>query len=89
MPILNPSNQIISGSIKDPYNWPGILPTTQLTNKYADKLRSISSPVPESYRSMMLESNYHMDQNAVMMLPGMTPELVAMGFQMSAATPIR
>ena len=83
------SNQIISGSIKDPYNWPGILPTTQLTKKYADKLRSISSPVPESYRSMMLESNYHMDQNAVMMLPGMTPELVAMGFQMSAATPIR
>ena len=83
------SSRILPRPIKDPFNWPGILPNTKLSNEYASKLRDISSPVPASYRAMMMENNYHLDPNAVMMLPGMTPELVAMGFQMSAATPIR
>ena len=38
---------------------------------------------------MMQESNYSLNPGALMLLPGMTPELVAMGFQMSAATPVR
>jgi hypothetical protein len=32
---------------------------------------------------------YSLDAGAVMLLPGVNPELVAMGFQMSAATPYR
>ena len=83
------SSRVLPKPIKDPFNWPGILSSTKLSNEYASKLRDISSPVPASYRAMMMENNYHLDPNAVMMLPGMTPELVAMGFQMSAATPIR
>ena len=49
----------------------------------------MSSPIPESYRAMMLENNYHLAPDSLMLLPGISPELVAMGFQMSAATPVR
>jgi hypothetical protein len=83
------SERILPDSITDPTKWPGILPESQLSNDYAKKLRAMSSPIPESYRSMMLENNYHLAPGALMLLPGVSPELVAMGFQMSAATPVR
>jgi len=37
----------------------------------------------------MLEMGYNIADDAVMLLPGATSELVQMGFQMSAATPVR
>ncbi len=83
------SERIIPETIPDPTKWPGILPNSQLSNDYAKKLRAMSSPIPESYRGMMLENNYHLAPGALMLLPGVSPELVAMGFQMSAATPVR
>ena len=83
------SDDILPQPITDPTQWAGILPDTKLMKDHARKLRAMSSTVPESYRAMMLENNYHLDPKAVMMLPGINPELVAMGFQMSAATPVR
>ncbi len=83
------TDRILSDEISDPTKWPGIQAGTELTNDYALKLRSISSPLPESYRAMMQEYNYHLAKGALMLLPGISPELVAMGFQMSAATPVR
>jgi hypothetical protein len=83
------SERILPETITDPTKWPGILPDSQLSNDYAKKLRAMSSPIPESYRGMMLENNYHLAPGALMLLPGVSPELVAMGFQMSAATPVR
>jgi len=81
------SDSILPQPITDPMRWPGILPGDRLTNEYARKLRAMSSPLPESYRAVMLENNYHLAPKALMLLPGISPELVAMGFQMSAATP--
>lgn len=83
------SDKILPKPVTDPRKWPGILPDTKLTNDYARKLRAMSSPVPDSYRQMMLEMGYNLDPKALMLLPGMNPELVSMGFQMSAATPVR
>jgi len=83
------SDDILPQPITDPAQWPGIMPNTKLNKDHAKKLLAMSSPLPESYRAMMLENNYHFDPKSVMMLPGTTPELVAMGFQMSAATPVR
>ncbi|MCS7040304.1 MAG: hypothetical protein NZP34_11920, partial [Caldilineales bacterium] len=83
------SDKILDEPIPDPFKWPGILPNTKLTNEYARKLRAISSPLPPSYRAMMAESGYQLSKDAVMLLPGMTPELVAMGFQMSGATRVQ
>jgi len=82
------SDKILPQPIEDVYRWPGVRPKTRLTNEYAAKLRAISSPVPDSYRVMMLEMGYNIAEDAVMLLPGVTPELVQMGFQMSAATPV-
>lgn len=83
------SDTILPETKIDPTKWPGILPDTPLTSDYAQKLLKMSSPIPESYRTMMRENNYQLAPNALMLLPGVSPELVAMGFQMSAATPVR
>lgn len=83
------SDDVLPTPITDPRQWEGIRPKSRLKNKYAALLRDLSSPLPESFRGMMLEMNYHVASDAVMMLPGTSPELVAMGFQMSAATPMR
>jgi len=82
------SDNLLAERISDVYKWSGVTPKTKLSNNYAKKLRSISSRLPQSYRAMMLESGYSMADDAVMMIPGMTPALVEMGFVMSMATPI-
>jgi len=82
------SDNILSEQINDPYQWSGVLPNTKLRSDYARKLRAMSSPLPDGYRVMMRESGYNITENAVMMIPGMTPALVEMGFVMSMSTPI-
>jgi hypothetical protein len=83
------SSSILPRSVGDPAKWAGIEPKTKLTNDYAKKLLAMSSPLPESYRAMLVENGYRLADNALMLLPGNSPELVALGFQMSAATPVR
>jgi hypothetical protein len=82
------SDQILPDPIADPRHWPGITSTSTLSTDYAKKLRLISSPLPDGYRVMMLESGYQVASDAVMLLPGSSPELVEMGFVMSTATPV-
>ncbi len=83
------SEDVLPEPIQDPFYWPGITSRSKLNNEFAQKLQAMSSPVPESYRSMMVECNYHLEVGALMLFPGINPEIVAMGFQMSAATPVR
>ena len=80
------SDEILPEPITDPRRWPGILPETRLVNDYARKLQAISSPLPASYQQIMREMGYRLDPRALMLLPGTSPELVAMGFQMSTST---
>lgn len=83
------TEKLLAQPIGDPARWPGILPETPLVSDFARKLRAMSSPLPESYRALLIENNYHLAPNAAMLLPGATPELVALGFQMSGVTPVR
>jgi hypothetical protein len=83
------SDRLVPEPVGDVTQWPGIMPNTPLTNDYARKLRALSSPLPGSYRDMLVEHSYRLAPGAVMMLPGMSAELVGLGFQMSAATPVR
>lgn len=83
------SDKILPQEVTDPSQWPGVLPDTKLSNEYAVKLRAMSSPLPASYRAMMLELNYRLAPNALMLLPGTSPELVAMGFQMSGSSLVK
>jgi len=80
------SDKILPRPIDDVYRWPGVRPTTELTNEYAVKLRAMSSPVPDSYRVMILEMGYNIAEDALMFFPGMTPELVEMAFQITTVT---
>jgi hypothetical protein len=82
------SDTILPKAIENARTWPGIVPQTRLRDRFARKLRAMSSPVPHSYRTMMLEMGYSLETDALMLFPGFNPELVAMGFQMSAATPV-
>ncbi len=82
------SDSILPQVITNPQEWNGVMANTPLRGDYAQKLRSISSPLPESYRIMMLESGYQLANGAYMMLPGSSPELVEMGFVMSMSTPV-
>lgn len=82
------SDAVLEQSIQDPWDWPGVLPGTPLKSTYAKKLRAMSSPLPNSYRRTMFEAGYQVAAGALMMLPGMSPELVEMGFVMSTATPV-
>ncbi|UHA72076.1 vWA domain-containing protein [Paenibacillus sp. 481] len=73
----------------DVKRWTGVLPTETFDEETADKLKRMSSVIPESYRDMMLESSYSIGSGALMLFPGNSPELISLGFQMSAATPVR
>lgn len=69
--------------------WEGIQKRTQLADEHAERLKRMSSPIPESYRQVIRESGYNLAKGSLLMFPGSSPELVALGFQMSAATPVR
>lgn len=83
------SESILPEPIADLSTWPGVLPDTPLSNPYARKLRNMSSPLPETYRTHLREAAFHLAPGAIMLLPGMNHELVTMGFQMSTASVLR
>ncbi|MDO7905717.1 vWA domain-containing protein [Paenibacillus sp. JX-17] len=83
------SDHLLGSPIPEPRRWKGITPDTVLLDEHAEKLRRMSSPLPDTYREMLVESDYQLASNALMMLPGTCAELVSIGFQMSAATPVR
>jgi uncharacterized protein YegL len=82
------SDQVLSEPIKDPMTWPGVTPSTKLALPYAQKLRAISSPLPESYRNELQKSGYRFAPDALMLLPGTNPEMVQLAFTMSTATAV-
>jgi hypothetical protein len=82
------SDRLLPHPIVNSHSWAGIMADTELSNDYAGKLRAISSPLPESYRQTMLDNGYNLQPGALMMLPGLSPELVEMGFVMSMSTPV-
>jgi hypothetical protein len=83
------SDEILAQPILHSKKWPGIMPDTVLQEDYGNKLKIMSSVIPESYREMMMETGYSIQKGALMMLPGTSADLVSLGFQMSAATPVR
>lgn len=82
------SDDVLEQEIEFPKRWQGVRDDTVFKDDYGEKLRRMSSVMPESYRSMMRESNYNLAMGSLLMFPGTNPDLVSLGFQMSAATPI-
>ncbi|WP_433943226.1 vWA domain-containing protein [Paenibacillus sp. SN-8-1] len=83
------SDHVLDEPIHEPRRWKGINLETPLKEGAGLKLREMSSVLPESYREMLAEADYQLAPGALMLLPGNCAELVSIGFQMSAATPVR
>ncbi|MEP7284804.1 MAG: vWA domain-containing protein [Chloroflexota bacterium] len=87
---VSPSAQLLRDTAIDAKSWPGISSPTELINDYAKRLFEMSSAVPDSYRSMMLEMGYKgLQLGARMMFAGNDYPLIKMAFAMSTATPVR
>jgi len=83
------TDEAVHSKVKDVRSWKGLMPDSPTEDPYSAKLMRMSSIIPESYREMMMESAYSIQRGALMMLPGTSADLVSLGFQMSASTPIR
>jgi hypothetical protein len=83
------SDKIVAAPIQDARGWPGISDETPFAADYAHKLRSMSSVLPDTYCTWLNESGYRIRPGAYMMLPGESPDLVALGFQMSRASDLK
>ena len=82
------SDDVLEHEVDDPRRWQGVMDDTIFRDEYGSKLRAMSSAIPESYRAMMREAHFNLAQGSLLMFPGTHPDLVSLGFQMSAATPI-
>ncbi|MBX3069794.1 MAG: VWA domain-containing protein [Thermomicrobiales bacterium] len=79
--------RVLKEPIEDVHQWPGITQATEFASEEAAILRSISSPLPASYRQVLSHAGYRLADDALMMLPGEKSSLVELGMAMSAATP--
>ncbi len=76
-------------AISDIHSWPGVASENELPDAYSRTLFRMSSPIPDSYRSVMTEFGYpQLHPGARMFFPGDQPEIVEIGFTMSGATPV-
>lgn len=82
--LISPDFQAEIGDVK---KWGGILPESPLRNPYANQLRRLSSLMPRSYHDTLRKDGYNLHDRAVMLLPGTSPDMVALAFQMATATP--
>jgi hypothetical protein len=82
------SQKVLEAPIQDVQRWSGLTRVDQLGKPYAQKLFGMSSPIPDSYLQSLSESGYSLQPGARMLFPGDTPEVIELGFAMSAATPL-
>lgn len=82
------SDDVLEQEVDEPKRWQGVREDTAFRDDYGYKLKLMSSIIPESYREMMREAHFNLAKDSLLMFPGTNPELVSLGFQMSAATPI-
>jgi hypothetical protein len=73
-------------SIENAATWPGYKAGDEIGSSYGNRLLSFSSPLPETYREVMLELGYSIEPEAAMMYPGIKPEFVQMAFVMSTVS---
>lgn len=67
-------------------DWPGYKSGEDVGNPYGNRLLSLSSSLPEMYRTVMGEMNYSIQPDTVMMYPGLNLEFVRMAFVMSTVS---
>jgi uncharacterized protein YegL len=86
-------NIFITNEIKIPTQdfrlFPGYKTNEVLSNPFAQKLLTMSSVMPEAYRTLINKNeDMSLEQGAVLMFPGISPEFVRAGFVISKASGI-
>ncbi len=67
--------------------WSGVLKVRQLADPYAKQLYELSSVIPETYRlNINKAGGYQLKKGAMLLFPGMQPELVRLALAASSAT---
>jgi hypothetical protein len=79
------SDHALEQPITDLRRSTGILPDTKLVDEYARKLRSCSSPMPNSYWEATREEGYAFDHNTLMLFPVNSPDLVRLSMTIGIA----
>jgi hypothetical protein len=74
--------------ISDPSAWPGVLDIHELESPYAQKLFNMSSPLPDSYASVINEDGYELEPGSRMLIPGTNHDLIELAFAISGATQV-
>lgn len=81
------SDRVLIEPVSSLPNWHGVTNQTSLLSPYAKKLRTMSSPIPLSYLTMMKKAGYQIEDGSIMMFPGESREFIEMGFTMSISMP--
>jgi DNA-binding transcriptional regulator YiaG len=73
-------------AILDVDAWPGVISESELPDQYSRTLFRMSSPIPESYLSVLREFGYRLAPDTHMFFPGDQPEFVELAFTMSGTS---
>ena len=79
-------DDLTKATIPDSKAWRGLENETELKDDYARKLFRMSSPVPDSFASVVYDEGYQFTAGRRMIIPGTEPELIQLAFTMSTAT---
>jgi hypothetical protein len=80
------SDRVLVEPVGDVTRWPGVTADTPLAHPYAETLREMSSPLPATYRALLNGNGYQLREGCCMLLPGESPELISLAFQMSGVS---
>lgn len=69
--------------------WPGVLRESDLTDDYARFLYSLSSRLPDTYRTNISNYGYALQPGAALFFPGANSDLVRLAFVITAATHLK
>ncbi len=69
--------------------WPGVQRENELTDDYARYLFSLSSKLPETYRTNINNYGYHLQPGASLFFPGAHDDLVRLAFVITSATQLK
>lgn len=75
-------NDKLSFPLENASTWQGYKASNDLGNFYANLLLSCSSPLPETYRQLMLASGYSIKPESVMMYPSEKTEIAKLALAM-------
>lgn len=80
---------LLRQAVTDVKSWAGLTSASELVNPHAQLLFNMSSAIPSTYRGLMNEMGYKLQDSARLMFAGNDSKLIEMAFVMSGMTPVK